>query len=89
MTVEVNYHDLPEHMQDGARRYVEDGTKPGDFMVAVLSNDLVGALERADPINAARIHDWAIWLKWEAPGNCWGSSEKVAAWINRREKVAL
>jgi hypothetical protein len=77
----VEYDDLPDHMQDGAKLYVEKGIRPGDFMMTVLSNDLVGACERADVANRQYLREWATWLKWNCPGGAWGSREKVDAWI--------
>jgi large subunit ribosomal protein L9 len=35
-------------MIGGLRRYIENGIGPGDFLWAVLTNDLRGAIERAD-----------------------------------------
>lgn len=83
MSRDVNYTLLPEHMRDGARGYVEFGLAPGGFLSAVLENNFVDAFGKADAINRASLHDWAIWLWNEAPSDCWGSREKVRAWIER------
>jgi hypothetical protein len=80
----VDYSKLPEHMQDVARRYVEDGLQPGHFMTAVLSNDFLGAFKRADDENASRMFDWARWLHDECPSGAHGSPEEVADWIKAR-----
>jgi hypothetical protein len=80
---DVDYSILPEHMRDVARGYVERGYPPGGFLRAVLANDLVGAFGRADGPNAHCMGDWATWLFNEAPSACWGSSEKVTAWLAR------
>jgi len=81
MPTTISYSRLPEHMQDGARRYVERGIPPGSFLTAVLENDLLGAFKRADDENAACMRDWASWLYNECPAGAQGSPEKVAAWI--------
>lgn len=78
---EVDYSYLPEHMREGARDYVEKGEKPGGFLRAVLSNDLVEAFGYADATNYASMHLWARWLFNEAPADCWGSPAKVKAWL--------
>jgi len=31
---EPDYSELPETLQDGLRRYIEDFVKPGDFLCA-------------------------------------------------------
>ena len=78
----VNYDMLPEHMQEPARAYVEEHQPVGDFLKAVLCNDLVNAFGRADGINKAAMAQWAQWLWNEAPSPCWGSLEKVRAWLD-------
>ena len=79
---EVNYITLPEHMRQGAEDYIERGYKPGSFLRAVLSNNLVEAFGHADGINLAYMHDWVKWLYNEAPSSCWGSERRVADWID-------
>ena len=79
----TDYSKLPAHMQDTARLYVEHGVIDSSFFTALVSNDLRGAFLRADDTNTAAMRDWVQWLHWEAPGNCHGSPEKVAAWIAR------
>ena len=79
----VNYSDLPEHMQSTAREYVESGMPPGGFLYAVLCNLLVEAFGKADRINRANMYVWAEWLYNEAPQGCWGSPEKVKSWIEQ------
>lgn len=77
----VDYSMLPEYMQEPAREYVELGHRPGDFLYEVLCNNLVNAFGRADETNFDRMHVWARWLFNEAPASCWGSPEKVKAWL--------
>lgn len=83
---QVDYSGLPEHMQDGALFYVEHGIEPGSFMSAVICNDLSEACARADDINRYRLFDIVSWFYNEAPGGCWGSREKMAAWIVARSQ---
>lgn len=82
---EVDYSTLPDHMQDGMRRYLEFGVLPGSFGLAVLCNDLTQAYARADSENAAAMHAWASWLWNECPRAAWGSFEKVKRWSLDRE----
>lgn len=77
----VDYSTLPEHMRQGAEDYIERGYKPGSFLYAVLTNDLVEAFGHADDSNLAAMHTWAKWLYNEAPRTCWGSPERVAEWL--------
>lgn len=77
----INYDSIPPHMKGGIKRYIEEGTPPGDFLEAVLSNDLKEAFSRADDINIANMFEWVSFLYNYAPIYCHGSKEKVAEWI--------
>ncbi|RKX65237.1 MAG: hypothetical protein DRP42_05075 [Tenericutes bacterium] len=77
----VDYTGLPEHMQAVARDYIETHYLPGDFLQAVLANNLVMAFARADATNAAAMQQWASWLYNECPSQAWGSPEKIKAWV--------
>jgi len=76
----INYDKLPAHMQESARRYVEDGADVGGFLTALLSNNLFETYNTADFDNRDMLDVWIGWLYWEAPSRCWGSLEKVTAW---------
>lgn len=77
----LNYNLLPHHMQEPFRLYIENGISPGSFATAVLENDLMGAMGRADDINRHRIWDICNFVHNEAPHTCHGSEERVEAWI--------
>jgi hypothetical protein len=61
-------------------RYAQDGVPVGDFLRAVLANDLVDAAARADPGNAAALSAIAAFIVQQLPAPCWGSRRVVAAW---------
>ncbi len=77
----VRYDQLPEHMREAARDYVERHRRPGDFLAAVLSNDLTEAFGEADDTNRAAMHTWAGWLYNHVPAAAWGSKAVVDAWV--------
>ena len=81
---DINYSGLPMHMRGAARDYLEHHVLPGEFLTAVLQNDLVGAFGQADSTNTTAMKLWAIWLYNECPNNAWGSPEKVKAWIDAK-----
>jgi hypothetical protein len=78
-----NYEMLPEHMREGMQLWVERGIDPGDFLMAVLQNDLMGALGKADSTNIDRLKDYGMFLYNEVPSDCFGSLENVSAWMER------
>jgi hypothetical protein len=73
---------IPQHMRGAMQRYIENRIPPGSFLTAVLANDLMGALRRADHINRECLHDYGMWLANYAPPACYGSPEAVRAWLN-------
>ena len=68
-------------MIDGVRNYLEKGRAPGDFLLAVITNDLKRACERADLHNQHLLYDWVFFFYNYAPLECWGNAEKVDAWM--------
>jgi hypothetical protein len=74
---------IPDYMRGGIRRYIENGIEPGDFLQAVLRNDLRGAFERADGTNVNLIKEYIMFLYNYAPGGSWGSPENYEAWIKK------
>ena len=67
--------ELPFHMQHGARYYIEEGVPPGEFLTAVLSNDLKESFGRADETNRAAMFDWCMWLYNDCPSTAQGLRE--------------
>lgn len=68
--------------------WIEYGHMPGDFLRAVLENDLSEACGRADLFNRRKLYEYVVWLYNEAPSKCWGSREKVKAWRGLRNGAA-
>lgn len=76
----MKYDILPEHIRDGVQRYIDHGIQPGGFLTAVICNDLIGVLDRADDINCERLHDIVSFFYMEAPSICWGSPAAFHEW---------
>lgn len=72
---------MPEHMEEGLYLYLTYRIPPGSFMLSVLSNQLVEAAQRADHINRNSLFKWANFMYNFLPSACYGSPEKVAAWL--------
>ena len=76
---------VPTYMIGSYYRYVERGILPGDFLTAVLSNDLRGAVGQADSVNQECLREHVLFCTWCIPADSWGSAEKVTAWLSREE----
>lgn len=74
---------VAEPTKMGLARYVLHGTPPGDFLTALLENDLLCALSLADSNNREHFLDLAQ-LLYNLPAACFGSEARVKSWIDRR-----
>ena len=75
------YSLIPEHMQEALRRYVIDRVMPGDFLQAVITNDLRGSFARADDENAKLVGLYVRWFHNIPPASCSGSKQNMANWL--------
>jgi len=75
---------LPEHMREGLELYLEHGVEPGSFMMSVLTNDLLGAISRADQINQRYLPQIVSYCVCEVPSIAWGSQERVKNWMKQQ-----
>lgn len=82
---------IPDYMHEGLVRFLTEGLPTGGFLIAVLSNDLIGACHKADDVNKYLLYDYIFFLFNHAPGNTWGSSEKVQAWfqLNKEKRLGI
>ena len=80
------YADIPAHMQEAIRRYVLQGLRPGDFLTAVITNNLREAVGRADAENLPLLKTYVQWFYNVAPGSCSGSPEIMREWMAEQSK---
>ena len=72
---------IPEHMHAGIILYYEDYIEPGDFLTAVINNDLKEACSRADETNKNCLFNYMMWFYNEAPAGSWGYQGAVHDWL--------
>ncbi|MFW6015283.1 MAG: hypothetical protein ACOCRK_02530 [bacterium] len=73
---------IPEGIKNSLDRYVNERVPVGGFLQAVLSNDLMGAMGKADEQNREALHSICSYVYNNIPLACWGSKEKVKKWLN-------
>ena len=78
---------IPARMGGSIMRYIENGILPGDFLSAVIRNDLREACGRADDENMANLPAYVAYFYNEAPSPCWGSDKKMTAWIKSKRII--
>lgn len=73
---------LPEReaMRSAIFGWIEHGRMPGDFLQAVLRNDMMRALLLADEDNQKRLVQLAQFFYNYTPGECYGSAANMQRW---------
>ena len=75
------YGAIPERMMASLRAYVMEGRPVGNFLSALLSNNLMETFAYADDENIAAIKDYVKLVYNFLPGNSHGSADRVRNWI--------
>ena len=60
---------------------------PGQFLQAVISNDLKEAVSRADDNNVKILHVYICFFYNKTPSACWGSMKNLIEWVRSKETV--
>lgn len=68
---------------DDINEYVKEKhpLEEGEFLYAVLSNNLVESFKRADEENKRDLEEIVQYCYWYIPAESWGSPEKVRNWV--------
>ncbi len=72
---------MPERIVELLKGYVNQRLHPGQFLAAVLENNLQESISRADDECLLNLPVIVIYIYNNVPGSCWGSPEKVKAWL--------
>jgi len=75
---------LPNDLIETLTAYRDHGRPTGGFLQAVLENNLMEAMGRADHINRHMLFDICQWVYDYMPSVAWGDRERVTAWIKQR-----
>jgi len=80
-------YNIPEHIKESLDAYVSERRPMGDFLCAVLENNLCESFGRADEKNRLCLFEIVSYIYNELPAPCWGSPEKVTKWLMREEEL--
>lgn len=83
----VEYEQAPENCRATLERFIEHGIPMGSFLTCFLSNDLMGALGRADSTNVRQFKEIGMFLYNYAPPACYGSAAKVLRYAESRRAL--
>lgn len=79
------YSEIPEHIRGGIERYLTELRAPGDFLTAVITNDLRGAFARADEESLKALRLLNRWFYNRAPSSAHGSLDAMRRWLTAQE----
>ena len=68
-------------------RYINHGIRPGNFLEAVLKNNLTEAVLQADPNSLLILVPLVGLIYARAPAGCWGGKRQVDRWIAMHVKT--
>lgn len=90
MTWQPDESLCPPVIVESLKAYAQ-GRPTGDFLRAVLSNDLHSAVMRADAINGPALQHIVAFVRANLPMAAWGSLERVEKWLaaKREERKAV
>ena len=74
------YDNIPDAILLAINNHVLRGQNCGHFVTAVLSNDLIEAVNRADDECQKCLRSIVRYLYNRCPGGCWGSKKKMEEW---------
>lgn len=78
------YDIIPELTKETLDRYVNDKVATGGFLYSVLTNDLFGAVGKADEGNSVALRAIVRYIYNELPASCWGSPAAVRDWLAQK-----
>lgn len=81
-----DFGQIRQNIVEGMNRFVLLHQPVGHFLTAVLSNNLREAFARADDENQKTMFQIVSYCHNQIPGNCWGTPEKVKAWVEMDPK---
>ena len=82
------FHGMPvrDDIIESLDAWAATGRPTGDFLHAVLCNDLTEACARADDTNLRTLPAIVAYVYKELPGMCWGSPERVKDWAKHKRE---
>ena len=77
---------IPLDTRESIDAYVSEGLETGGFLRAVLENNLMEAMGRADAHNLEALPHICAYVYNEIPSACHGAPSIVRAWLERKAK---
>lgn len=81
------YPTIRPSILDALDLYAKEGRPVGNFLQAVLANNLLGAVGHADPVNSLVLRAITIYVHNELPHDCHGSPFVYDQHVGRMAKA--
>jgi hypothetical protein len=82
---EFQIYEIPERMRESLELYVNLGVMPGDFLQAVICNDLKKAVMYADGENMGNLPAYVNYFYNHTPHDCHGSEIIMGRWMAEKK----
>jgi hypothetical protein len=76
-----SYDNIPPLVMEAMKRYAKEGSGVGDFLQAVIGNDFMDAIGRADDYSIRVLPAIASYIYMEFPAKSHGSRQVYRAWL--------
>ena len=77
---------IPKRTLLDLQAYQEQGLRPSQFLITLLSGNLTQAFDAADYHNKYNLFNIIKYLNKNYPDNIWGTTTKVNRWIKNNNK---
>ena len=75
---------IDDNIKESLQRYVEHRIPLSGFLTAVLENNLMEAMGRADIVNRVALYNICMYVYNNLPSSVWGNPEKVKNHLKNR-----
>lgn len=80
----ANGFHIPDRMMRSIEAYIQKGQPVGDFLQAIICNDLREAVVRADDENIRNLPAFVYYFYQNAPSQCWGTRNHYNNWVAQK-----
>lgn len=81
---------MQEQDRQAIMRYLEFGLLPRTPIAALLQGYLKQALQHCTVVEQAQeVGEWLTFIWQELPDECWGSHERMLAWVCRTQEARM
>ncbi len=89
MSATTAWLEIPEHLREPLGRFLVHGLHPGDFLKAVISNNLKQAVASGNDASLAGLRPLVMFMLNHAPAYAFGYSGAYQIWVGMTQSERL